>query len=153
MLKKLGELLKKIPNIYYNWKKRNENLATFLEEAKENKDRLENINTTMITLNKDIQNIKEKVHTLGNQMEQVNGRLETIGQGTMMELFDTLHSWRTELVVERKWASPSEKREVENIFNIYHHGLHGNGQGVRYYNEIMSLPESEEELQQLHGGK
>jgi len=44
-----------------------------------------------------------------------------------MELFDTLHNWRVILVVEKKWASAAEKKEVENIWRVYHEELGGNG--------------------------
>ena len=70
-----------------------------------------------------------------------------------MELFDTLHSWRINLVIQKKWASPSEKREVEEVYRVYHDELHGNGQGERYYNEIMTLPESEEEYELTKRGE
>ena len=65
-----------------------------------------------------------------------------------MELFDTLHNQRMFLVVNKKWASAAEKKEVKDIWQVYHEELGGNGQGEHYYNEIMALPESEEELKQ-----
>lgn len=68
-----------------------------------------------------------------------------------MELFDTLHNWRIILVAHRGWATPAEKREVEEIYHIYHNELGGNGQGQRYYEEIMMLPESEEEMRHKKG--
>lgn len=90
--------------------------------------------------------VKSKVTSLEQSVEQINGRVETLGRGAKMELFDTLHNWRVILVAEKKWASVAEKKEVENIWEVYHKELGGNGQGERYYNEIMALPESEEEL-------
>jgi hypothetical protein len=64
-----------------------------------------------------------------------------------MELFETLHNWRELLVVRRGWASPEEKKEVMEIYTIYHDKLNGNGNGERYYKEIIALPESLEELE------
>ena len=59
-----------------------------------------------------------------------------------MELFDTLYHWKKILVDDRKWASSAEKREVKEIYEVYHDGLHGNGQGEVYFKEIMDLPET-----------
>lgn len=145
-MNKVLEFFKKIPGVYYNWKKRNEQLSTFLTESAGNRDRLSHIDETVTNLNSDMKHVKDKVQILENQINQVNGRLENIGRGTMMELFDTLHNWRVNFVLDKKWASPAEKHEVEEIYRIYHDELHGNGQGERYYKEIMALPESEEEL-------
>lgn len=145
-MNKVLELFKKIPISYYNWKKRNENLSAFLEDSKSNAAQLTHIDQTVTSLQSELSELGDHVDILEQQMSQVNGRLETIGAGTKMELFDTLHNWRTTLVVQKKWASPAEKREVEEIFRIYHDELKGNGQGERYYNEIIALPESEEEL-------
>ena len=64
-----------------------------------------------------------------------------------MELFETLHNWFVLLVVKRGWASPEEKKEVEEIYVIYHNQLSGNGNGERYYKEIIALPESKEEME------
>ena len=64
-----------------------------------------------------------------------------------MELFETLHNWRQLLVVKRGWATAEEKKEVEEIYIIYHDELHGNGNGERYYKEIIALPESQEEME------
>jgi hypothetical protein len=50
-----------------------------------------------------------------------------------MELFDTLYHWKKILVDERKWASAAEKKEVNDIYEVYHEGLKGNGQGKVYY--------------------
>lgn len=144
-MNKIVEFFKKITNIYYNWKKRNEQLSAFLTESIEFRKRVHHIDDSMTALSSDVKHVKQKVQNLETQIDQVNGRLETIGKGTMMELFDTLHNWRINLVVQKQWASPAEKREVETIYRIYHDELHGNGQGERYYKEIMELPESEEE--------
>lgn len=62
-----------------------------------------------------------------------------------MELFETLHNWHQLLVVKRGWATVLEKKEVEEIYTIYHDELNGNGNGERYYKEILALPESKEE--------
>ena len=71
--------------------------------------------------------------------------LNPVKHGTKMELFETLHNWRQLSVVKRGWATAEEKKEIEEIYTIYHDKLGGNGNGERYYKEILALPESEEE--------
>lgn len=142
---KVLEFLKKIPGAYYKWKRRNEKLSTFLEQSQENFKQIDRIDHNVATLQNDLNNVKGQVSNLEQQINRVNINLESISAGTKMELFDTIHHWRTILVVNKQWASPAEKREVEELFRIYHDSLKGNGQGERYYNEIMALPESEEE--------
>lgn len=148
IFKKILNALKKIPNIYYNWRRRNEKLIEFLNNSEKNCSQINHIDATVTKLDQGLTEVKNQVSSLENRVDQINGRLETIGKGTKMELFDTLHNWRILLVKERKWASAAEKKEVEEIWNVYHFELGGNGQGQRYYNEIMELPESEEELTQ-----
>lgn len=93
-----------------------------------------------------MQQVKTQVNTLEDNIKQINGRLGVLGKGTKMELFDTLHNQRMFLVVNKKWASAAEKKEIKDIWEVYHEELGGNGQGEVYYKEIMALPESEEEL-------
>jgi len=153
MWNKIVGFFKKIGSLYYNWRKRNEELSEFLRNAKTSGDKLDSIGNSVGIINDDIQTLKGQVNELGEQVSHINGRLEIIGEGTKMELFDTLHNWRNELVVKRGWASKAEKKEVENIFNIYNKGLKGNGQGEVYYKQIMDLPEDEEEMRRKNGGK
>ena len=139
-MKKLLAFLKRIPNIYYRWKNRNEKLEEFLQNSDRNHEQLTHIDNAVTNLQTDLTTVKSQVTSLEQRVDQINGRIETLGRGAKMELFDTLHNWRVILV--------AEKKEVENIWKVYHEELGGNGQGERYYNEIMALPESEEELNQ-----
>lgn len=152
-MSKVIDFFKRIPNLYYNWKKRNDNLSAFLEESKHNKDKLSHIDDSVSHLKDNLIHVKQDISDLSNQVDQVNSRLESIGEGTKMELFDTLCEQRITLVTQKKWASPSDKRRVEEIYKVYHDDLGGNGLGEHYYNEIMSLPESEQELEVLNNGK
>lgn len=147
-MKKLLAFLKRIPNIYYRWKNRNEKLEEFLQNSDRNHEQLTHIDNAVTNLQTDLTTVKSQVTSLEQRVDQINGRIETLGRGAKMELFDTLHNWRVILVAEKKWASAAEKKEVENIWKVYHEELGGNGQGERYYNEIMALPESKEELNQ-----
>lgn len=152
-MNKVLDFFKKIPNAYYGWKKRNENLSLFLEESKNNKDKLNHIDANVADLKDSVIHIKEEISTLKTQVDQINEKVETVEKGTKIELLATLYNWRTALVLEQGWASPAEKKEVERIYHIYHDKLMGNGQGERYYNEIIMLPESEKEKNKLLEGK
>lgn len=143
---KVIEFFKKVPNTYYNWKKRNEQLSEFLVNSEKNGSQITHIDAIVTNLASDMQQVKTQVNTLEDNIKQINGRLGVIGKGTKMELFDTLHNQRMFLVVNKRWASAAEKKEVKDIWQVYHEELGGNGQGQHYYEEIMVLPESEEEL-------
>ena len=146
IFKKVIEVFKKIPQAYYNWKKRNEQLQAFLNQCGNSKQQLENIGRSINKMNSSINHLSERINAINKQVDAINISMATVSRGTKMELFDTLHTWRGILVIQKKWASAAEKREVEEIYHIYHDELKGNGQGERYYQEIMALPESEEEL-------
>lgn len=120
---------------------RNQKMDEFLSGAKDNCLNIERINTNLKTMQSTISTIENKVDTLSDEMAHVNGRLEVIGKGTKMELFDTLYNWKKILVDDRGWASPAEKKEITHIYEIYHDELGGNGQGEIYYAQIMKLPE------------
>lgn len=114
----------------------------FLDNQKDNCLRITEIKDDMKYLKETVDGIDTKVNGLENDISHINGRLEIIGKGTKMELFDTLYHWK-KILTDRGWASPVEKKEVEEIYKVYHDGLGGNGQGEVYYNTIMALPEKE----------
>lgn len=115
---------------------------------------VDNMNSKVNNLETATGNIKEKVHDLSDTVEHmnakvcglekeinhINGRLEIIGSGTQMELFDTLYHWR-KILTERGYVTPAEKTEIDHIYHVYHDGLGGNGQGEKYYNDINNLEE------------
>lgn len=137
---KVVDFLKGIPNSYYIWKKRNEKIDRLLDNYTNTLAQLDNLQKCF-----DVRS--EELKALQRSVEIVIGHLDTVKHGTKMELFETLHNWRQLLVVKRGWASVEEKKEVEEIYTIYHDELHGNGNGERYYKEIMALPESPEEME------
>lgn len=89
----------------------------------------------------------DELRALQQDVKMMISHLDTVKHGTKMELFETLHNWRQLLVVKRGWATVEEKKEVEEIYTIYHDELNGNGNGERYYKEILALPESKEEME------
>ena len=143
---KVADFFKAIPSAYYDWRKRNEKIDALLD----------NYNSTLDLLTKLQSNFDVRTHelrALQSDVRTIISLLDTVTNGTKMELFETLHNWRELLVVKRGWASPEEKKEITEIYTIYHDKLNGNGNGERYYKEIIELPESPEELKarQLQG--
>ena len=45
------------------------------------------------------------------------------------------------------YCSVDDKSEVDDLYNLYHTDLKGNGRGTRYYEAIMALPDTLEELE------
>ena len=135
--------IKTLPDIYYNFRKINEDLEQIIRHDKESKDTLNKIDTRLTGIEQDLAQSHEKLDALDAQVNGINNQLGIISKGTKMELFDTLYHWKKILVDDRGWASEAEKREVKEIFEVYHDGLKGNGQGEVYYNQIMALPEQE----------
>ena len=136
---KVANFFKAIPSIYYDWRKRNEKIDALLN----------NYNSTLDLLTKLQSNFDDRTdefRSLQGDVRTIITILDTVTHGTKMELFETLHNWRELLVVKRGWASPEEKKEITEIYTIYHDKLNGNGNGERYYKEIIELPESLEEL-------
>lgn len=115
----------------------------FLNGSRDNCLRITEMSTDMVYLKEGIDQISRKVNTLENKVTHINDCLDIISSGTKMELFDTLLTWK-KILCERGWASEAEKREVQEIYEVYHDGLHGNGQGEIYYNQIMNLPEEKQ---------
>lgn len=140
-MSKLGEFFKHFKNKYDEEQKRSIRMDRFLDKAEENQDKLKEVVVTVNNLSGQVSEIKDKVSDLQSNITHINGRLAIIGEGTKMELFDTLYHWKKILVDERKWASAAEKKEVKEIYEVYHDGLKGNGQGKIYFEQIMKLPE------------
>ena len=140
-MSKLTEFFKQFKDRYDEEQKRLIRMDKFLDRAEENQEKLKGVATAVDNLSGKVSEIKMQVDTLQSHITHIDGRLSIIGEGTKMELFDTLYHWKKILVDERKWASPAEKREVQGIYEVYHEGLNGNGQGKVYFEQIMSLPE------------
>ena len=121
---------------------RNKNMDEFLKSAKDNFDKIGEMNTTVTNLDTKVANLETKVDNLQTDMTNMNGRLEVIGRGTKIELLETLYRWK-KLLIERGWSTKEETKEIEELYDIYNKKLEGNGQGTQYYHEIMALPEKE----------
>ena len=140
-MSKFGEFLKYFKNKYDEEQKRLMRMDKFLDKAEENNEKLQAATTAITNISGKIQDIEDKVDKLQTHVDKMDEALDTIGRGTKMELFDTLYHWKKILVDDRGWASEAEKHEVKEIYEVYHDGLKGNGQGEVYYKEMIKLPE------------
>ncbi len=140
-MSKLGDFLKHFKNKYDEEQRRLMRMDRFLDRAEKNNDTLQGVVNSVEKMSGQVTELQTKVDNLQSHMTHLDGKLAIIGEGTKMELFDTLYNWKKILVDDRKWASAAEKKEVNDIYEVYHEGLHGNGQGKVYYEQIMNLPE------------
>ena len=140
-MSKLGDFFKHFKNKYDEEQRRLMRMDRFLDRAEKNNETLQGVVNSVEKMSGQVTELQTKVDNLQNHMTHLDGKLAIIGEGTKMELFDTLYNWKKILVDDRKWASAAEKKEVNDIYEVYHEGLHGNGQGKVYYEQIMNLPE------------
>lgn len=139
-MSKVADFLKDFFNFFYRVRLRSEKIDRLLDNHEESLGAIKDIKQNIETL-------QNRIDGLQTQINDIIPHLDAIKHGTKMELFETLHNWFVLLVVKRGWASPEEKKEVEEIYIIYHNQLSGNGNGERYYKEIIALPESKEEME------
>ena len=141
-MSKLGDFFLGFKKRYDAHVVRNQKMDEWLNNAHDSCTKIDGITNAVTSLTKDVEKIGAKVDSLTDDIKHINGRLEIIGKGTKMELFDTLYNWKKILVDDRGWASEAEKKEVKEIYEVYHDGLQGNGQGKVYFEQIMNLPET-----------
>ena len=139
-MSKVADFLKDYFNFIYRVKLRSEKIDRLIDKHEESVKAIKDIKQNIETL-------QNRIDGIQTQINDIIPHLDAIKHGTKMELFETLHNWFVLLVVKRGWASPEEKKEVEEIYVIYHNQLSGNGNGERYYKEIIALPESKEEME------
>ena len=139
MANKIANFFKGIPDTYYIWRKRNERIDTLLDNYTNTLSELKELKECFNQRTGELRELQTDVRTL-------IGHVNTVKHGTKMELFETLHNWH-QILTRRGWATILEKKEVEEIYTIYHDELNGNGNGERYYKEILALPESKEEME------
>ena len=139
-MSKVADFLKDFFNFFYRVRLRSEKIDRLLDNHEESVSAIKDIKHN-------IEILQNRIDGIQTQINDIIPHLDAIKHGTKMELFETLHNWFVLLVVKRGWASPEEKKEVEEIYVIYHNQLSGNGNGERYYKEIIALPESKEEME------
>ena len=139
-MSKVADFLKDFFNFFYRVRLRSEKIDRLIDNHEESVSAIKDIKQNIETL-------QNRIDGIQTQINDIIPHFDAIKHGTKMELFETLHNWFVLLVVKRGWASPEEKKEVEEIYVIYHNQLSGNGNGERYYKEIIALPESKEEME------
>lgn len=63
-MSKVIDFFKHIPETYYNWKKRNENLAHFLQTTNDNREKIIHIDAIIDKMSANIEDLKGTVGTL-----------------------------------------------------------------------------------------
>ena len=139
-MSKVADFLKDFFNFFYRVRLRSEKIDRLIDNHEESVNAIKDIK-------QNIEILQNRIDGIQTQINDIIPHLDAIKHGTKMELFETLHNWFVLLVVKRGWASPEEKKEVEEIYVIYHNQLNGNGNVERYYKEIIALPESKEEME------
>ena len=139
-MSKVADFLKDFFNFFYRVRLRSEKIDRLIDNHEESVSAIKDIK-------QNIEILQNRIDGIQTQINDIIPHLDAIKHGTKMELFETLHNWFVLLVVKRGWASPEEKKEVEEIYVIYHNQLSGSGNGERYYKEIIALPESKEEME------
>ena len=141
--------MSKLSDFFLGFKKRydaqvirNEKMDEFLSSAKDNFDKIGEMNTSITNLDTKVTALESQMGTLQTNVKTMNDRLEVIGRGTKIELLETLYRWR-KLLVERGWKTKEEMKEITDLYEIYNKKLEGNGQGTQYYHYIQALPEKE----------
>lgn len=141
--------MSKLADFFLGFKKRydaqvirNEKMDEFLSTAKDNFGKIDKMNTSITNLSEKVGTLEEKVDDLQGTMTDMGERLEVIGRGTKIELLETLYRWH-KLLCDRGWKTKEEMKEVTELYEIYNKKLEGNGQGTQYYHDIEALPEKE----------
>lgn len=140
--KKISEFFLRFKANYDAKQVRNARMDRFLDNAEKTEGDMRDLTYTVKNLGGQIAAIGKKMDSLQERVDHIDNRLMVIGKGTKIELFDTLYHWKKILVDERGWASEAEKKEVKRIYEVYHDGLDGNGEGKYYFEQIIQLPET-----------
>ena len=82
-------------------------------------------------------------NNLGTKIGSLEGEINKIKDGLQLELFGSLQTLHARLEKQR-FATPEQKREAE-LFYTKIHDLGKDGWSLKYYKEIMEMPESREE--------
>lgn len=121
---------------------RMESLTTLVkDEFRENRQSFSDIYQKLDKMDNEQNETKTKI-------EEMSSNINKVQKGVQRELFDTLRRRRREFVFQG-WISPADKREFDLIYSNYH-DMGKNGLADRYYEEVMTLPESEEEWRKLN---
>lgn len=136
--------LRLVPQTILEWHDKQKEEESLLKKCDAVIDSFQELRLEAANRDREIQSIKNDVKDLKEMVSTLSIKLGATQEGVKKELGETLHQWH-ELGVKRGWMSKAEKDEITEIYNIYCKRLNGNGIGQFYYDELVKLPESEEE--------
>lgn len=77
-------------------------------------------------------------------MKEIKSEVGVLKEGLQVELFESLQQLHDRLQAKR-WASVEEKQDAKRYYDQIHN-LGKDGWSQRYYDAIIKMPESREEL-------
>lgn len=83
------------------------------------------------------------MNNVSGRMNALEGEIAKIKDGLQIELFGSLQALHTRLM-EQHYATVEQKREAE-LYYTQIHNLGKDGWSQKYYDEIITMPESREE--------
>lgn len=78
------------------------------------------------------------------EIKELKNEVCILKEGLQVELFESLQNLYERLSAKR-WASPEEKQDAKRYYDQIHN-LGKDGWSQRYYDAIIALPESREEM-------
>lgn len=137
---KREEIIDKIPDLTCNVQEIGDEIKELTHFIKGEFEKTNDSFKDVYTKLGEMTNENKQIH---EQIQQIALNVNKVQRGVQRELFDTLRRRRQEAVC-RGWMPASDKIEFQMIYDNYHE-LGANGLADTYYNETMSMPETEEE--------
>ena len=119
------------------------NLASYPDLQKQVSNSLTTFSQQMKAIETSLNANKEETAKLSKKMDDFNLELTKVKDGLQMELFSSLQVLHTKLI-NQLYASKEDKMEAKLYYEQIHI-LGKDGWSKKYYDEIISLPESKEE--------
>ena len=163
-------IISKIINYFYFKRKTLEDMAKFVSDNSDLKEKFNNLKLDISELKSKVSNIKmeisdikafqnktaKKQEELAEKQNEMAKRIENLEKTQKIDdenitllkggikycLLNTLYSFWREYVHHQGYASMEQKKYISSIYKVYHNGLEGNNVGDYYYDQIMDLPDS-----------
>ena len=134
---------------YYNHRKRDEQIEYIVKSYTKNEDTTIELLSNRVDSNRlsRLEAMDSLKKEFVEEMKKTNSSLDLLKYGVQQELRASLIS-RRDALVRQKWASYTDKRDYQKMYKAYE-GLGENGIAEEHYNEVIALPEHEEELEWL----
>ena len=119
-------------------------ITAYTENQKKTNDALETISKELANLQKTQDELRRGQEQYLVKIDGLTTQVEVLKEGLQVELFESLQNLHERLLIKR-WATSEEKQDAKRYYDRIHN-LGKDGWSQRYYDEIMKLPESREEL-------